>query len=105
MVVANTVVHSAPGALAYFKRGDVAAYLIVALGLAAALFWASASDMDRHRATGSVAAALMTGLLLSTVSIPVLGVPLAVIGWFRFPDARTKRIALVVLSRSPLPLV
>src|SRR5687768_16195010 len=77
MVVANIVVHTAPGGLAYFKRGDVASYLVLALVLAATLFWASVGDSDRHRATGSVAAGMMTGLLLSTVSIPVLAVPLS----------------------------
>lgn len=103
MVVANMIVHSAPGGLAYFKRGDVASYLVLALVLAATLFWASAGDADGHRTTGSAAAGMMTGLLLSTVSIPVLAVPLAVIGWFRLPESRTQRIALAVLV--PLAVV
>ncbi len=97
MVVANVIVHTAPGGLGYFKRGDVASYLVLALFLAATLFWASAGDTDGHRTTGSVGAGMMTGLLLSTVSIPVVAVPLAVIGWFRLPESRTQRVALVVL--------
>ena len=97
MVVANTIVHSAPGGLGFFKRGDVAAYLGLAIVLAITLFWASAADTDRRRAVGSVAAGTMTGLLLSTVSIPVLAVPVSVIGCFRLPRSSPARIALLVL--------
>lgn len=68
IVVANTVVHSAPGGFAYFVRGDVAAMLGLATVLAVVLFWASAGDTDRHRASGSIASGTMTGLLLGTVS-------------------------------------
>lgn len=96
VIVANTVVHSA-GGLAYFMRGDVAAMLGLALVLALVLFWASSGDSDRHRALGSIASATMTGLLLGTVSIPVLAVPLSVVGCFRLPESRAARVALVVL--------
>lgn len=97
MVVANTIAHRAPDGLAYFMRGDVAAYLVLAVLLAIVLFWASAGDTDRHRAIGSIASGTMTGLLLGTVSIPVLAVPLSVVGCFRLPDSRAARIALLLL--------
>lgn len=97
IVVANTVVHSAPGGFAYFVRGDVAAMLGLATVLAVVLFWASADDTDRHRAIGSIASGTMTGLLLGTVSIPVLAVPLSVLGCFRLPESRAARIALLLL--------
>jgi hypothetical protein len=97
IVVANTVLHTAPGGLGYFKRGDVAAMLGLATVLAVVLFWASAGDTDRHRAIGSIASGTMAGLLLGTVSIPVLAVPLSVIGCFRLPDSRAARAALLLL--------
>ena len=96
IIVANTVVHSAPGGFAYFVRGDVAAMLGLAAVLAVVLFWASAGDTDRHRAIGTIASGTMTGLLLGTVSIPVLAVPLSVVGCFRLPDSRAARIALLL---------
>lgn len=97
IVVANTVVHVAPGGLAYFMRGDVVAMLGLATVLAVVLFWASASDTDRHRAIGSIASGTMTGLFLGTVSIPVLAVPLSDVGCFRMPELRAPRIALLML--------
>jgi hypothetical protein len=97
LVVANTVLSSAPGGLGYFKRGDVAAWLGLAVVLAVVLLWASAGDTDRRRTIGSIAAGTMTGLFLGTVSIPVLAVPLSVIGCFRLPQSRSARIALLVL--------
>ena len=39
----------------------------------------------------------MTGLLLGTVSIPVLAVPLSLVGCFRLPETRGARIALALL--------
>jgi drug/metabolite transporter (DMT)-like permease len=97
IVVGNTVLNSAPGGLGYFKRGDVAALLGLGAVLAVVLFWASAGDTDRRRTIGSIASGTMTGLLLGTVSIPVLAVPLSVIGCFRLPESRSARIALLVL--------
>src|SRR5687768_4256589 len=75
IVVANTVLHTAPGGLQYFKRGDVAAMLGLGVILAIVLSWSAVGDTDRHRAVGSIAAGAMTGLFLGTVSIPVLAVP------------------------------
>lgn len=103
MVVANTIVHSAPGGLGYFKRGDVAATLGLAVILATVLFWASVGDTDRHRAFGSIAAGAMTGLFLGTISLPVLAVPLSLIGCFRMPVSRSMRWALLLLV--PLAVV
>lgn len=97
IVISNTVLHTPPGGLGYFKRGDVAALLGLGAILAIALFWASAGDTDRHRSVGSIASGTMTGLLLGTVSIPVIAVPLSVIGCFRLPESRRARIALVLL--------
>ncbi len=97
IIVANTVVHSAPGGFAYFMRGDVAAMLGLATVLAVVLFSASAGDTDRHRAIGTIASGTMTGLLLGTASIPVLAVPLSLVGCFRLPESREARIALALL--------
>jgi hypothetical protein len=97
IVIANTVVNSAPGGLGYFKRGDVAAMLGLGTVLAIVLLWASAGDTDRRRAIGSIASGTMTGLLLGTVSIPVLAVPLSVIGCFRLPGSRAAKIPLLLL--------
>lgn len=97
IVLGNTVLHTAPGGLGYFKRGDVAAMLGLATVLAAVLFWASAGDTDRRRAIGSIASGAMTGLLLGTVSIPVVAVPLSVVGCLRLPASRAARIALLLL--------
>lgn len=97
IVLGNTALHTPPGGLGYFKRGDVAELLGLGAVLAIVLFWASAGDSDRHRAIGSIASGTMTGLLLGTVSIPVLAVPLSVVGCFRLPESRTARIAPLLL--------
>lgn len=96
VVVSNTVVHSA-GGIDYFMRSDVVAMLALALVLALVLFWASSGDSDGHRAVGSVASGTMTGFFLGTVSIPVLAVPLSLVGCFRLPESRSARVALLVL--------
>jgi uncharacterized membrane protein len=96
IIVGNTIVHSAPGGFAYFMRGDVAAILGLTV-LALVLFWASAGDTDRHRAIGVIASGTMTGLLLGTASIPVLAVPLSLVGCLRTPDSRTARLAILLL--------
>lgn len=98
IVLGNTVMHTAPGGLAYFKRADVSAMLALAVVLAVALFWSAAGDTDRHRMIGSTAAGTMTGLFLGTLSLPVVAVPLAIVGWFRLPDARGARAASIVLT-------
>lgn len=103
IVVANTVLHTAPGGLGYFKRADVAAMLGLAIILALALFWSAVGDTDRHRAVGSIAAGAMTGLFLGTLSIPVLAVPLSIVGCFRLPESRPMRWALLPLV--PIALV
>lgn len=98
IVLGNTALHTPPGGLGYFKRGDVAALLGLGAVLAIVLFWSSAGDTDRRRAIGSIASGTMTGLLLGTVSIPVLAVPLSIIGCFRLPESQAPRIALLVLA-------
>lgn len=100
IVIGNTVLQTPPGGLGYFKRGDVAVTLGLAVVLAVVLFWAAVGDADHHRAIGSVASGIVAGLLLGTVSIPVIAVPLAVVGCFRLPDSRAMRIALLFLVPS-----
>jgi len=97
IILGNTIGHTPPGGLGYFKRGDVAALLGLGIVLAAVLFWAAAGDTDRRRAIGCIASGTMTGLLLGTVSIPVIAVPLSVIGCFRLPESRAARVALLLL--------
>jgi hypothetical protein len=97
IVVANTVLHTAPGGLAYFQRPDVAGMLGLGVILAIVLLWSAARDTDRHRAVGSTAAGAMTGLFLGTLSIPVLAVPLALVGCLRLPESGPLRWALLLL--------
>lgn len=95
--VALVVVANMGCAPSYFQRGDVAAMLLVALVLAATLLWATSADSDLRRSTGSAACGAMTGLFLGTVSIPVIAVPLSILGCFRLPRSGRARAGLAVL--------
>ena len=95
--VALVVVANQGCAPSYFQRGDVAASLVMALVLAATLLWAAGADSDLRRFTGSAACGAMTGLFLGTVSIPLMAVPLSIIGCFRLPRSGRARAGLAVL--------
>jgi hypothetical protein len=80
----------------YFQRGDVAALLGLAISYAALLAWATLGDSDRRRAVGAVSSAGLAALFLSTVSIPVLAAPAAIVGAFRLPRSSDLRRGLIV---------
>jgi len=82
----------------YFQRGDV--IVLIGLGVAYALVlgWASRSDTDTSRAVGATGSAGLAALFLSTGSVPVLAVPIAIIGIFRLPrSAGVRRWVLLAL--------
>jgi hypothetical protein len=88
----------------YFQRGDVIALLGLGLVYAVVLGWAYFGDADGRRAVGSTGSAGLAALFLSTGSLPVLAVPIAVIGTLRLPRSIGMRrwvmlaIPLVVLA-------
>lgn len=94
--VALVIVANLSCAPKYFQRGDVIALLAFGLVDAVLLLGASWDDSDAHRFVGSAASASAAALFLSTVSIPVLGAPLALVGMLRLPRSRTVRIRLAV---------
>ena len=85
----------------YFQRGDVIVLLGLGIGYALVLGWASLEDGDNRRAIGATGSAGLAALFLSTASIPVLAVPIAIIGIFRLPRSREMR-RLVLFA---LPLI
>ena len=85
----------------YFQRGDVIVLLGLGIGYAVVLGWAFLADDDNRRAIGATGSAGLAALFLSTGSIPVLAVPIAIIGTFRLPRSREMR-RLVLLA---LPLI
>jgi hypothetical protein len=88
----------------YFQRGDVIALLGLGVAYAVVLGWAYLDDTDGRRAVGATSSAGLAALFLSTASLPVLAVPVAVIGAFRLPRSIGMRrwvtlaIPLVVLA-------
>lgn len=88
----------------YFQRGDVIALLGLGIAYALILGWAYVGDTDVRRAVGSTTSAGAAALFLSTASLPVLAVPLAVIGAFRLPRSVGMRrwmllaVPLIVLT-------
>jgi hypothetical protein len=81
----------------YFQRGDVIALLGLGVAYAVVLGWAYLGDTDRRRAVGATGSAGLAALFLSTASLPVLAVPIAVIGTFRLPRSIGMR-RLVMLA-------
>lgn len=80
----------------YFQRSDVAGLLGLAIIYAALLAWAALGDTDQRRAVGAVSSAGLAALFLSTVSIPVLAAPAAIVGAFRLPRSSDLRRGLIV---------
>lgn len=80
----------------YFQRGDVAALLGLAMIYAVLLAWAALSDTDRRRAVGAISSAGLAALFLSTVSIPVLAAPAAIVGAFRLPRSTPLRRRVLI---------
>ncbi len=74
----------------YFGKPAMFAWVLLSLAAAAALAWAVSADHDTNRLAGSVSAGLLAGIWLGTVSIPVLFVPVAIVGCLRLPRARTR---------------
>lgn len=85
----------------YFQRGDVVALLGLAVIYAVLLARAALADTDDRRAIGAVSSAGLAALFLSTVSIPVLAAPAAIVGVFRLPRSSTLRRWVIVA----LPLI
>jgi hypothetical protein len=82
----------------YFQRGDVIALLALGLLDGILLLGASSGDSDTHRIVGVAASASAATVFLSTVSIPVLFVPVAIAGAFRIPRAgRLRAIGLIAI--------
>ena len=94
--VALVVGANAACAPKYFQRGDVIALLVLAVGYALLLAWASLSDGDKRRAIGAASSAGLAALFLSTVSIPMLAAPLAIAGSLRLPRSATPRRLLIL---------
>ena len=69
----------------YFQRGDVIVLLGLGVAYALLLGWAYLGDTDKRRAVGATGSAGLAALFLSTASLPVIAVPIAVIGTFRLP--------------------
>ncbi len=80
----------------YFQRGDVITLLALAIIYAALLAWAALGDTDQRRAVGAISSAGVAALFLSTVSIPVLAAPAAIVGAFRLPRSAALRRGLIV---------
>ena len=100
LIVANALSGCKPD---FLVRPEVIAWIALAAGLGLVLLHAAAGDTDQHRLTGSLSSAAMTGMLLGTISIPVLAAPLALIGCFRLPRSRGLRLLLGVLALAALP--
>lgn len=94
LVAANAISGCRPE---FLLRPELVAWISLAFVLAVALFWASRADDDRHRLVGSTASGAVTGLMLGTVSIPMVVVPLSIVGCFRLPRSGGARVALTVL--------
>ena len=82
----------------YFQRGDVIVLLGLGVAYAVVLGWAYLGDTDRRRAVGATGSAGLAALFLSTASIPVLAVPIAIIGTLRLPRSvgMRRRILLAI---------
>ena len=93
LVVANAMSGCRPD---FLLRPEFVASLSLAFVLALVLSWAARADDDRHRLVGSTASGAVTGLMLGTFSIPVLIVPLSLVGCFRLPRLRRARVALAI---------
>jgi hypothetical protein len=85
----------------YFQRGDVIVLLGLGVAYAVVLGWAYLGDTDQRRAVGAAASGGLAALFLSTASLPVLAVPVAIIGTFRLPRSVGMRRWLLLA----LPLV
>lgn len=94
LVVANWVSGCRPE---FLVRPELIGWISAAIAIAIALFWASRTDHDVHRFVGSMSSGALTGLMLGTLSLPVLIVPLSIVGCFRLPRAGTVRIVLALL--------
>lgn len=80
----------------YFQRGDVIALVALAVIYAVLLTWAALGETDDRRAIGAVSSAGLAALFLSTVSIPVLAAPAAIVGAFRLPRSSALRRWVIV---------
>lgn len=94
LVVANGVFGCRPE---FLVRPELIAWISAAIAIAIALFWACCADDDAHRVVGSMSSGALTGLVLGTFSLPVLIVPLSIVGCFRLPRPGAARIGLAVL--------
>ncbi len=94
---------ASPGCSGFPRNPVVNTWVVLSLIVAATLAWAVSRDDDSNRLGGSLAAGALTGIWLSTLSLPVLVVPLSVVGCFRLPHARAARVTLAVLI--PIVLV
>lgn len=86
-----------PGCSGFPRNTLVNTWVLLSLIVAASLAWAVSRDDEPNRFGGSLAAGALTGIWLSTLSLPILVVPLSVVGCFRLPHARAARVALAVL--------
>jgi hypothetical protein len=88
----------------YFQRADVVAALVLAVSYALVLGWACLADDDVRRVVGATASAGLATLFLSSASIPVLAVPVAVAAIIRrLPrSGRTRWILVVAVAASAL---
>jgi len=80
----------------YFQRGDVSGLLGLAIIYAALLAWAALGDTDQRRGVGAVSSAGLAALFLSTVSVPVLAAPAAIVGALRLPRSSALRGGLII---------
>lgn len=86
-----------PGCSGFPRNPVVTTWVVLALTVSATLAWAVSRDDGPGRLGGALAAGALTGIWLSTLSLPILVVPLSVVGCFRLPQARAARVALAVL--------